>query len=84
MDYFIFINGIKGTKFCGIPIGNSPISALVWLPIGLKYLNKIALMLLTAQTSVIISSPICLVNEPFSPTKCSLLISVSEPVRQGV
>jgi len=27
---------IKGTKFCGTPIGNSPISADGCAPIGLK------------------------------------------------
>ena len=53
---------IKGTRFAGTPSGNSPISAVGWAPIGLKYRKAIALSCgCTRQVSRIISSPICFV-----------------------
>ena len=53
---------IYGTKFWGTPIGNSPIKDEECAPIGLKYLNEIALKFEFEITkSLIISSPICLV-----------------------
>jgi len=46
----------------GTPLGNSPIRAEGCAPIGLKYLNEIALMFLseTQWYSLIIDSPTCL------------------------
>ena len=53
---------MNGTKFCGTPIGNSPILVDSCAPTGLKYRKAMAFKLgVTLQVSRIISSPICLV-----------------------
>ena len=40
---------IAGTRFCGFPKGNSPISVEGCAPTGLKYLNKIELHLIVLK-----------------------------------
>src|SRR5690349_8917664 len=50
-----------GTRFCGLPNGNSPISAEGCAPTGLKYLNKIESHSACFEKSFTICSPICFV-----------------------
>ena len=52
----------KGIRFIGTPIGNSPINADGWAPIGLKYLKMTAFTAAPLwMKSCMISSLICFV-----------------------
>src|SRR6059058_4547661 len=52
---------IAGTRFCGLPNGNSPIFIDGCAPTGLKYRSRMALIPDTRAKSDTICSPICLV-----------------------